>query len=94
MLELTTCFKYERYERENKKLRSDNMRLERENDVLAQQLLSSKISMRADLDKLEDLKEALEKEVANNRQQLAEDEVRLLSYVQAQSLWSCDFSWE
>jgi hypothetical protein len=36
-------------------------RLERENDMLARQLLTSKITMRADLDKLEDLKESLEK---------------------------------
>ncbi len=31
-------------------------RLERENDQLAQQLLTSKISMMADIDRLEDLK--------------------------------------
>ena len=37
------------------------LRLERENDMLARQLLTSKITMRADLDKLEDLKESLEK---------------------------------
>ena len=35
--------------------------MERENDMLARQLLTSKITMRADLDKLEDLKESLEK---------------------------------
>ena len=33
-----------RYERENKKLISDNMRLERENDILAQQLLTKQIT--------------------------------------------------
>ena len=43
------------------------VRLERENDVLAQQLLTSKISMRSDLDKLEDIKETLEKELAISR---------------------------
>ncbi|XP_023338421.1 LOW QUALITY PROTEIN: rab GTPase-activating protein 1-like [Eurytemora carolleeae] len=57
-----------RYERENKKLMADNLRLERENDVLAQQLLTSKISMRSELDKLEDIKETLEKELAISRQ--------------------------
>jgi len=43
------------------------VRLERENDVLAQQLLTSKISMRSELDKLEDIKETLEKELAISR---------------------------
>lgn len=63
-----------RYERENKKLLADTMRLERENDVLAQQLLSSKIIMRSDLDKAEDLNDALEKEIASNTKQIQEDQ--------------------
>jgi len=61
-----------RFDRENKKLMADNLRLERENDVLAQELLTSKIKMRADLDRLEDLKESLEKDI-NSSRQLLED---------------------
>merc|ERR1719158_2353580 len=52
-----------RYERENKKLIADNMRLERENDMLAQQLLTRQITMRAEIDKLEDMNCNLEKEI-------------------------------
>merc|ERR1719228_2800923 len=56
-----------RYERENKKLIADNMRLERENDILAQQLLTKQISMRSEIDRLEDLNANLEKEVGQDR---------------------------
>merc|ERR1740129_1250047 len=52
-----------RFERENKKLIADNMRLERENDMLAQQLLTRQITMRAEIDKLEDMNANLEKEI-------------------------------
>eukprot|EP00096_Caligus_rogercresseyi_P011399 TRINITY_DN4471_c0_g1_i1.p1 TRINITY_DN4471_c0_g1~~TRINITY_DN4471_c0_g1_i1.p1 ORF type:complete len:946 (+),score=336.85 TRINITY_DN4471_c0_g1_i1:55-2892(+) len=51
-----------RYERENKRLLSDNLRLDTENDNLASQLLSSKVAMRKEIDALEDAKEELEKE--------------------------------
>ena len=61
-----------RYERENKKLISDNMRLERENDVLAQQLLTRQISMRAEIDKLEDLNTSLESNMNLMRKDLVE----------------------
>ena len=61
-----------RYERENKKLLTDNMRLERENDILAQQLLTKQISMRTEIDRLEDLNTNLEKEVIQNRRELEE----------------------
>ena len=61
-----------RYERENKKLISDNMRLERENDVLAQQLLTRQITMRAEIDKLEDMNANLQSEINLVRKELAE----------------------
>ena len=70
-----------RYERENKKLIADNMRLERENDVLAQQLLTRQITMRAEIDKLEDMNANLEKEIMLVRKDLGEksDEKTLLA---------------
>ena len=61
-----------RYERENKKLISDNMRLERENDVLAQQLLTRQITMRAEIDKLEDMNANLQNEMNLVRKELVE----------------------
>ena len=61
-----------RYERENKKLISDNMRLERENDVLAQQLLTRQITMRAEIDKLEDLNASLDNNLGLLRKDLLE----------------------
>merc|ERR1712142_932825 len=61
-----------RYERENKKLLADNMRLERENDILAQQLLTKQISMRSEIDRLEDLNANLEKEVVQNKREIEE----------------------
>merc|ERR1719414_1284700 len=61
-----------RYERENKKLIADNMRLERENDILAQQLLTRQITMRAEIDKLEDLNANLEKDLNLVRKELNE----------------------
>merc|ERR1712098_769112 len=61
-----------RYERENKKLIADNMRLERENGVLAQQLLTRQITMRAEIDKLEDLNANLEKDLNLVRKELNE----------------------
>ena len=61
-----------RYERENKKLISDNMRLERENDVLAQQLLTRQITMRAEIDKLEDLNASLDNNLTLLRKDLLE----------------------
>ena len=61
-----------RFERENKKLIADNMRLERENDVLAQQLLTRQITMRAEIDKLEDMNVSLEKDLLLVRKDLTE----------------------
>ena len=61
-----------RYERENKKLISDNMRLERENDILAQQLLTRQITMRAEIDKLEDLNASLDNNLSLLKKDLFE----------------------
>lgn len=41
-----------RLERENRRLLEDNMRLERENDDLAHELVTGKISMRHAMDKV------------------------------------------
>merc|ERR1719510_1336185 len=61
-----------RLERENKKLLSDNLRLDTENDDLARELLTSKIEMRKDIDEIEDTKEFYEKELETTKSQLAE----------------------
>ena len=53
-----------RLERENKKLLSDNMRLDTENDNLARQLVNSKIEMRKDIDAAEDAKDIFEKDLS------------------------------
>ncbi|XP_053631032.1 rab GTPase-activating protein 1 isoform X3 [Cherax quadricarinatus] len=54
-----------RLERENRRLLDDNMRLERENDDLAHELVTSKINMRHSMDKLEDKCDNLNKEVVS-----------------------------
>jgi len=61
-----------RYTRENKKLLADSMRLEQENDKLAQQLLTKQIGMRTDMDRLEDMNSSLEKEVSVSKRELEE----------------------
>jgi len=61
-----------RYARENKKLLADSMRLEQENDKLAQQLLTKQIGMRTDMDRLEDMNSSLEKEVSVSKRELEE----------------------
>ena len=53
-----------RLERENKKLLSDNMRLDTENDNLARQLVTSKIEMRKDIDAAEDARDIFEKDLS------------------------------
>ncbi|XP_068203529.1 rab GTPase-activating protein 1-like isoform X4 [Palaemon carinicauda] len=71
-----------RLERENRRLLEDNMRLERENDDLAHELVTSKISMRHSLDKLEDKCENLNKEYKNVNSLLndAEEEKKRLLF--------------
>ncbi|XP_040564697.1 rab GTPase-activating protein 1 [Lepeophtheirus salmonis] len=69
-----------RYERENKRLLSDNLRLDTENDNLARQLVSSKVLMRKEIDFLEDSKDEFEKEIRYLRQnmdEISEDKKRL-----------------
>ena len=61
-----------RFERENKKLLSDNLRLDTENDNLARQLVNSKIEMRKDIDKIEDEKDYFEKEFTSAKSLLSE----------------------
>ncbi|XP_042874491.1 rab GTPase-activating protein 1-like isoform X2 [Penaeus japonicus] len=69
-----------RLERENRRLLEDNMRLERENDDLAHELVTSKINMRYSMDKLEDKCDSLNKEVTNINSMLkdAEEEKKRL----------------
>lgn len=61
-----------RFERENKKLLNDNLRLDTENDNLARQLVNSKIEMRKEIDRAEDEKEYYEKEMNSTKAMLAE----------------------
>jgi tyrosine-protein phosphatase YwqE len=61
-----------RYERENKKLLSDNLRLDTENDNLARQLVNSKIEMRMDIDAAEDAKDLFEKDLETATKLLSE----------------------
>ena len=82
-------FSHSRYERENKKLLSDNLRLDTENDNLARQLVNSKIEMRKEIDDIEDEKDAYEKDLTTAKIQLKEalDERKRLS-VEADQLKS------
>ncbi|KAG7264462.1 hypothetical protein CRUP_022568 [Coryphaenoides rupestris] len=66
--------------RENRRLQEANMRLEQENDDLAHELVSSKISLRKDLDTAEEKADALNKELLMTKQKLvdSEDEKRRL----------------
>lgn len=52
-----------RLERENKHLRETILRLDRESDDLAQELISSKIGLRAELDASEEKADSLSKEL-------------------------------
>jgi hypothetical protein len=51
-----------RMERENKQLRETVLRLQRENDDLAEELVSSKVALRGEMDKLEERIDVLSKE--------------------------------
>lgn len=73
-----------RFQMENKRLVYSNMRLEQENDDLARELVSSKITLRKQLDALEDVNDALRKEVKNlisANCELEEDGKRLIDEV-------------
>jgi len=56
-----------RLERENKHLRETNLRLERESDDLAQELITSKIGLRAELDSTEEKADSIFKELQTLR---------------------------
>jgi len=64
----------ERFERENKRLIEANMRLEQENDDLAHELVTSKITLRNDLDNAEDRCDVLNKELLQSKTMLLETE--------------------
>ena len=61
-----------RLERENKKLLNDNLRLDTENDSLARELVNSKIEMRREIDKSEDTRDSLEKDLEGTKSLLSE----------------------
>ncbi|XP_055764553.1 rab GTPase-activating protein 1-like [Salvelinus fontinalis] len=68
----------DKYQRENRQLQQASLRLEQENDVLAHRLITSKISLRTDLDQAEDRVDELTKELLKTRKRLknAEEEKR------------------
>lgn len=72
----------ERLERENLRLKDSVMRLERENDDLAHELVTSKIELRNHLDAAEDNIETLQKQVEKltlARDEFEEENQRLLA---------------
>ncbi|KAF6038390.1 RABGAP1 [Bugula neritina] len=62
------------YERDNKRLMETNMRLERENDSLAQELITSKVTLRNDLDSAEESMESLCKKLEKMSREFADSE--------------------
>ncbi len=76
-----------RFERENKHLREANLRLERESDDLAQELITSKIGLRAELDAAEEKADTyfkelqalkrLHREVEEDRNQIQNEAVKV-----------------
>ncbi|KAK0130874.1 Rab GTPase-activating protein 1 [Merluccius polli] len=64
----------DRYQRENRRLQEASMRLEQENDDLAHELVTSKISLRNHLDQAEDKADVLNKELLNTKERLVETE--------------------
>lgn len=52
---------------------NDNLRLDTENDSLARELVNSKIDMRREIDKSEDTRDALEKELEGTKSLLSEE---------------------
>uniref|UniRef100_A0A672PFS3 Rab GTPase-activating protein 1-like n=1 Tax=Sinocyclocheilus grahami TaxID=75366 RepID=A0A672PFS3_SINGR len=60
----------DRYERENRTLQETSLRLEQENDDLAQKLVTSKIALRNALDQTEDQVDELTKELLKTKQLL------------------------
>ena len=69
-----------RLERENKHLRTANLRLERESDDLAQELITSKIGLRSELDSAEEKADAYFKELQSLKRlykELEEDKIQM-----------------
>lgn len=69
-----------RLERENKHLRTANLRLERESDDLAQELITSKIGLRSELDTAEEKADAYFKELQSLKRiykEMEEDKIRI-----------------
>ncbi|XP_035276393.1 rab GTPase-activating protein 1-like isoform X1 [Anguilla rostrata] len=60
----------EMYKRENQLLQKSSIRLEQENDILAHELLNSKVVLRRHLDQVEDKAEQLNQELLEARLQL------------------------
>ncbi|KAL8585574.1 hypothetical protein ACOMHN_050333 [Nucella lapillus] len=64
----------ERYDRENKRLLENNMRLEQENDDLAHELVECKLTLRSELDTVQDRNELLDKDLTQTSTTLKETE--------------------
>jgi hypothetical protein len=78
-----------RLERENKHLHEANLRLERESDDLAQELITSKIGLRSELDAAEEKADSyfkelqalkrLHKEVEEDRNQIQNETIKVIT---------------
>ncbi|KAK7095541.1 rab GTPase-activating protein 1-like isoform X2 [Littorina saxatilis] len=64
----------ERYDRENKRLLENNMRLEQENDDLAHELVECKLVLRSEVDNLQDHNEILDRDLTQTSKALKETE--------------------
>ncbi|XP_062575396.1 rab GTPase-activating protein 1-like isoform X3 [Saccostrea cucullata] len=60
----------ERMERENKRLVEDNMRLEQENDDLAHELVDSKLTLKSELDEVQDQNKEMKTDLAKSKKLL------------------------
>eukprot|EP00118_Oscarella_pearsei_P007400 m.35998 g.35998 ORF g.35998 m.35998 type:complete len:986 (+) comp32201_c1_seq2:207-3164(+) len=69
-----------RLKRDNKSLQEANLRFERENDLLAQELVASKIGLRHEMDKLEQRIDALSKEKRSAEKVLVEEKDKVLRF--------------
>ncbi|XP_028833211.1 rab GTPase-activating protein 1-like [Denticeps clupeoides] len=65
---------HNRYQKENRRLQETSLRLEQENDELAQKLVTSKIALKNALDQTEDKVDELIKELSVTKQRLVEAE--------------------
>nr|XP_034301493.1 rab GTPase-activating protein 1 isoform X5 [Crassostrea gigas] len=60
----------ERMERENKRLLEDNMRLEQENDDLAHELVDSKLTLKSELDEVQDQNKEMKTDLTKHKKLL------------------------